>query len=608
MNRLTKLATSFLFLVSLSVTFVTASPKVEVSGELKKWHKISLTMSGPETSEMADVNPFMNYRLNATFTHKQSGRTFVVPGYYAADGNAKQSAAVSGDKWRVHFVADAEGEWSYSIDFRKDNFIAVRARANAGKSAGFFDGAEGTFSVAASDKSGRDNRGKGFLRYDGTRYLKFAENNEIFLKVGPDSPENFLSYADFDGTQHRDGHRDNLTKSWESHLSDWKEGDPTWRDGKGKAIIGAINYLASKGLNSFSFLTMNIAGDDQNVFPYVDYDTYDRFDCSKLDQWEVVFEHGDRLGMFMHFKLMEVENQGLLDNGGVGALTQLYYREMMARFGHHLAMNWNICEEGGDWEKYGVHKTAPMETQQRLAAAQYFHDFDPYKHHIVIHNGESYSNILGPDSKYTGASLQTTQADFSLVHKWVKMWLDRSKQAGKQWAVACDEPGDPTHALIPDAEDAEHNLARLNGLWGAFMAGAWGTEWYFGYAHPQSDLSCQDYRSRDLFWDQCRYLHDFFLMNELALGDSESMDSMVGEGDYCLGVDGQYYIVFLRSGSGEIDLTKSDNKYSVMWYNPRSGGKMQSGKGRTIKGGKVVKLAGAPSDSDRDWVVLLRKI
>ena len=33
-----------------------------------------------------------------------------------------------------------------------------------------------------------------------------------------------------------------------------------------RTIIGAVNYLASKGMNAFSFLTNNIGGDDQKCF------------------------------------------------------------------------------------------------------------------------------------------------------------------------------------------------------------------------------------------------------------------------------------------------------------------------------------------------------
>ena len=60
-------------------------------------------------------------------------------------------------------------------------------------------------------------------------------------------------------------------------------------------MIGAINYLAGQGLNVFSFLTMNIEGDDRTVFPYTSYDERERIDCSRMDQWETVFEHGDRM-------------------------------------------------------------------------------------------------------------------------------------------------------------------------------------------------------------------------------------------------------------------------------------------------------------------------
>jgi hypothetical protein len=444
------------------------------------------------------------------------------------------------------------------------------------------------------------------LQYDGTRYLKFAETGKPMLKVGPDAPENFLAYADFDGTFHNDGHKDDLVKTWEAHLPHWNEGDPTWQNGKGKAMIGAVNYLASKGMNAFSFLTNNIVGDDQNVFPYVDYDRFDRFDCSKLDQWEVVFDHAEKMGMFLHFKTLEAENQGLLDNGAIGANTKLYYRELMARFGHHLALNWNIGEEIGDW--VANPQTPPLFTAQRLAAAQYFFDHDPYHHHVVIHNGMPFNDILGPDSKYSGISLQTNQPDFSRVHAQTLKWINLSKEAGKQWAVAVDEPGDAQHSLLPDAEDPEHNNARINGLWGAFMAGGWGTEWYFGYKHAHSDLTCQDFASRDLWWDQCKYVLDFFEGNKIPFWETENQDELVSEGDYCLAKSGELYIVFLKKGSGSINLNGAEGSFGVKWFDPRNGGELQKGNLKKANGGNLVDLQGAPSDPEKDWVLLLEKL
>jgi hypothetical protein len=71
---------------------------------------------------------------------------------------------------------------------------------------------------------------------------------------------------------------------------------------KGKRIIGAVNYLASAGANAFSFLTYNYGGDGSDVWPLANPTTRDRYDVSKLDQWEVLFSHADALGMFLHFK------------------------------------------------------------------------------------------------------------------------------------------------------------------------------------------------------------------------------------------------------------------------------------------------------------------
>ena len=580
--------------------------KPEITGELKKWHKITLTFDGPKTSETDKLNPFMNYRFDVYFTHQESGKTFKVPGYFAADGNAGETSATSGNKWRVHFAPEEIGTWNYKVDFRVGNWQAVSEKKDSGKSAGFMDGAEGSFVIEKSDKTGKDNRTKGRLQYDGTRYLKYAETGKPMLKVGPDSPENFLAYADFDGTFHNDGHKDNLVKTWEAHLKDWKEGDPTWQNGKGKAMIGAVNYLASKGMNVFSFLTLNIKGDDQNVFPFIDYNTYDRYDCSKLDQWEVIFEHAEKHGMFLHFKLLEQECQGLLDNGAIGAYTRLYYREILARFGHHLSLNWNIGEESGDWAK--DHQTPPMNTTQRLAAAEWFHQNDPYKHHIVIHNPPAFDDILGAESKYTGVSYQLGTQQFRNVHETVLKWLNNSKQAGRQWAISMDEPGGAQHALLPDVEDAQHDSARINSLWGSFLAGAWGNEFYFGYDHPHSDLTCQDFRTRDLFWNQCKHLLDFFEGNKIDVTDTDNYTNLVQKGDYCLANPGKLYIVFLRNGSGTINLENQTGDFTIKWYDPRNGGKMQNGSLQSIKGGKIEKLGIAPSETKKDWVVLISGI
>ena len=598
----------FVALILTHAMPVTAQDSIQIDVQLKKWHKVTLTFKGPETSERAEYNPFLNYRLNVAFSHNETGSRYVVPGYFAADGNAANTSAKSGNKWRVHFAPGQEGEWNYEVSFRKGLYSAVSSDVETGESAGYMDGEEGSFVVGPTDKTGRDFRGKGRLQYVNEPYLRFAETGEYFLKSGADAPENLLAYADFDGTFHDDGHEDQLVKTWEPHVQDWQEGDPTWQGNKGKGLIGALNYLASEGQNAISFLTLSIAGDDENVFPYVDRDTYDRFDVSKLAQWEVIFEHADSLGLFLHFKTQEAENQGLLDGGGMGATRRLYYRELIARFGHHLALNWNLGEENGEW---GNPETPPQFTQQRVAMARYFRAHDPYQHHVVIHNGVSFDDLLGPNTPLTGISLQTSRSDFSNIHPAVIEWRSRSEETGSGWAIAVDEPGDHRHSLIPDKDNPSHDNARKNALWGALLGGAWGIEWYFGYEHDHSDLTAEDWRSRDLFWDQARHALAFFDQNNIPFWKMESLDELAeGDTDYVFAQPGEYYVLYLKDG-GKAAVNVADNEaaYTASWYNPREGGQLTEGTVESSRESdtRVLSAGEPPSDPGHDWVVLIQK-
>lgn len=568
-----------------------------VTGEAKTWHKLTITFDGPAASEAGTPNPFLDYRLDVTFTN--GDKSYTVPGYFAGDGDAANSSATAGNKWRVHFAPDETGTWQYAVSFRQGPAIAVSDADTAGEAAGYMDASRGSFTVGPSDKEGRDFRGKGRLQYVGERYLQFAESGEYFLKAGADAPENLLAYSDFDGDFKADGQNDDLVKDWAPHVGDWKNGDPTWQDGKGKGLIGAINYLASKGMNAFSFLTMNIAGDDRNVFPYTSYDERYRFDVSKLDQWELIFEQADRLGLYLHFKTQESENQTLLDDGDMGVQRKLYYRELIARFSHHLALNWNLGEENGAWGA-----DAAQTTEQRRAMAQYFFDHDPYRHHIVIHNGQPFDDMLGDSSRITGLSVQTDQPDFSRVHGRVLYWLDRAETSGKPLVVAVDEPGDHLHSLLPDQEDPEHNDARKNALWGTLLAGGAGIEWYFGYEHPESDLTAQDWRSRDRMWDQCRIALEFFERNAIPFWEMQNADHLSSTKEsYVFGKEGEAYVVYLKHGEETtLNLENDQTTFELRWFNPKTG--EFAGDRVEVEGGERTQLS-PPSNTGDDWIVYL---
>ncbi len=570
---------------------------VPVQGELKEWHKLTLDFNGPATSESATPNPFTAYRLDVTFTHVGTGKIYLVPGYYAADGNAANSSASSGNVWRVHFAPDETGTWTYAASFRSGTDIATTSATGA--SAGFFDGDTGSFSIAETDKTGRDFRAKGRLLYVGKHHLRFAGTGDYFMKAGVDAPENLLAYADFDGGFKSDGAGDDLIKNWSPHVADWQSGDPVWQGSKGKGLIGAINYLAAEGLNAFSFLTMNINGDDKNVFPYVTSGDRTRLDVSRMDQWGIVFDHGTRNGMHLNFKTQEIENQNLLDGGDLGNQRILYYRELIARFGHNPGLNWNLGEE------------CTATTVRKKAWAQYFHDNDPYRHPIVIHNTTSvlHHEMMGDASKLTGFSLQLNASDFTDMFAMTKDYIDRSVAAGKPWVVACDEPGDSRYSLRPDNDPgSSHTDARKHALWGNIMAGGAGVEWYFGYALPNSDLTCQDFGSRDAFWPFCRYTLEFLENSNVPYENMKNQNSLVsGSGsnaNRCLAKTGDAYLVHLPSGgSATLNLSAAPGSFSVKWFNPRTGATVNRS---DVNGGSTISLGSPPDTATQDWVVLLR--
>jgi hypothetical protein len=552
---------------------------VLVTGARKKWHPVTLSFEGPHMPEAGEPNPFTDSRLNVAFSN--TGRTIVVPGYYATDGNALESGGQAGPVWRVHFTPDQEGVWEYRVSFRTGPNAAINPEEDAGQAAAF-DSVSGSIDIGPADPHAPGFLAKGVLRHVGQRYLQFAETKEYFIKGGADSPENFLAFADFDQTP--------PTHKFEPHASDWRFGDPAWHFTKGKNIIGALNYLSGKAMNSVYFITMNVEGDGKDVWPWTSKTERHRFDCSKLDQWEIVFSHMDRLGIMMHVVTQETENDQLLDGGELGPERRLYYRELIARFAHHPALVWNLGEENTN------------SPEQRRAFADYIRALDPYDHPIVIHTfpskrEEVYSDLLGY-AELDGPSLQLS--DMRETHGETLKWVNRSREAGRQWFVCLDEIGPASIGVKPDAEDPNHDDVRRYALWGNLMAGGAGCEWFF-----QSDIRSEDWRSRDRMWDLTRIALDFF-HKHLPFTEMRCQDRLVtGRNVWCLAKSGEVYAVYIPEG-GTTTLTIPEGAYSVDWYNPREGGPLIPG--QRLRGPGKPGLGNPPTEAEKDWVALVRRI
>ena len=619
-------------LAALTVVVPAAAGEVRVDGEPRQWHKVTVSIDGPSARESDDdPNPFTDYRLTVAFRHESGTPSYRVPGYFAADGDAGNTSADSGRVWRAHLAPDKPGNWTYAVSFRKGRGVALDD-STEGEPVADADGLSGSFRVEPTDKAAPDFRAKGRLEYSGGHYLRFAGTNEPFLKAGPDAPETLLGYRDFDGTSTRKV----PLKTWGPHVKDWRPGDPTWKDGKGKGLVGALNYLASKGCNAFSFLTYNVGGDGENVWPFTEPERKRHYDCSKLDQWQVVFDHAQARGLFAHFKLQEQENDdnrkhgnqeqdeaaevaAALDGGDLGPERTLYLRELVARFGYLLALNWNLGEEN------------TQSTEQQRAMAGYLRATDPYPHSIVVHTFPNrqdaiYPDLLGDRSTLTGASLQN---GWDVAHARTLKWVEASARSGRPWVVCNDEqnpaslgvPADPGYEgndgvardpKTPDAPGYTLDDIRKRTLWGTLTAGGAGVEYYFGYRLPQNDLVCEDFRSRERSWDYARialkFFHEHLPFTEMVNADALVGNPGHGEGRYGFAKSGEVYLIYLpEGGEADLDLSDASGTFRVHWFDPRRGGPLVEGDVLGVSGGGKAKLGAPPSDPGEDWVVLIRK-
>lgn len=595
MKALHKLPSS-LFIAFLSIFFFSNSQAqtLTVTGELKKWHPITITLDGPQASEDGNPNPFLDYRFEIHFS--LAAETITVPGYFAADGNASETGATSGNKWRVHFVPPESGNWTYRTSFRQGTDAALSTDPNAGSSLAPYDNIFQTMQIEETDKGGVDFRGKGILRYVGEHYLQF-DNGEYYIKGGADSPENFLGYVEFDQTYNLAGV--DYTKTYTPHVGDWQNGDPSWQNGKGKGIIGAVNYLASEGINSVYFITLNINGDTQDVWMYNDPSNRTRYDVSKLDQWNIVFDHMVEKGIVLHVLTQETENELLLDGGNLGNERKSYYRELVARFGYHNGLVWNLGEENDE-----------NTDAQRKAFADYIRAFDAYDHPIVIHTlPGQWNQVYGPLLNYPSFEGSSLQIGVPEDAHWLTLdWLNQSANSGKKWYVTIDEAGPWQDGATPDGPDNNHWQVRREVLWGNLMAGGAGVEWYFGFNHPHGDFTLEDFRSRDNFWDFTRYALEFF-NTYLPFTEMTSNDDLASNtSSYVLAKEDELYAVYLKwGGTTTLNLNGSTKTYTVQWFNPRTGGSLVNGTVAEVTGPGTVSIGQPNSDQSEDWVALVKE-
>ena len=594
----------------------------------------TLCLTGPAVSESDARNPFLHYRMDVEVDGPEG--SYTVPGYFAADGDAANSGARGGDQWCARLRGFAPGVYTYAATLLSGDSVALRQNLldaaggdaasttpetdalGAAGAVGSATGAVAALETLAGAEVLAEARGQisvtaptdgtavdGWLRYDTSGFPRFSQSGRYFLKTGTNSPENFLAYSGFDGTYSYDTAKANYVRPYAPHERDARAGDETWGEGRGTGIVGALNYLASIGVNGVYALTNNINGDARDVWPFVSHDTLDRYDVSKLAQWDLVIGAAQARGIHWQFLTQEAENETMLDGGDTGPLRRLYYRELVARFGHHANITWNLGEENGrtPWNEDPFQSDA-----QRAQMVAWFEANDPYRHPVVIHtlpDPAIQNGVLRPllgRADLDGLSLQIHHPD--QVHATVTERRVQSDSAGRRWMLSMDEIGPWYSGSLSDATDPAHDTLRRGLIWGALTAGCYGVEFYYGWHTDQHDLNADDFRTREGLYGQATAARE--LLEALPFHTLRPADERVTEG-WCLS-DGEWlYVVYLpEGGDAELQLGALDpNKahYETRWHEPKTGAVVAVDSTSYPDNGRYPLRA---PDAAQDWVAVVR--
>lgn len=582
-----------------------------VSGAQQVWQPMAVTVLGPQTHETNNSpNPFLDIRLDVTFTGP-SGQSYRVPGFYNGDGQGNGQ----GREWRVNFTPDAPGQWQYQVRFRQGEKIAVSETPSGTPLAD--DGATGHFTVAERDVLAPGFYSAGRLEYVGKHYLKLRDGG-YWIKGGANSPENWLGYRGFDATPQ-------ALHRFQPHRQHWRQGDPNWdspdtpEKDDGKGIIGAMNYLASQHVNSMYFLPMNIGGDGKDTWPFAGNINPNgsskndnlHYDISKLAQWQMVFEHAQRLGMMLHFVLneRERENKHELDNGTLGVERKLFYREMVARFAHHNALQWNMSEEYQEVPNSNLFSASTIK-----AFADHLSGLDPYNHPMTVHplgdpnNADKERQAIVPFLGNKNFDLTSMQYDhkYKNLGQEVSFFRQRSTEAGRPWVVNLDEIASPL-------DDVSFDALRRHTIWDVYLAGG-NLEWYMrGPKGRRLDFHLEDFRPFEPLWQFTWYARKFLKRLPVALMKpddgllSGEQVEFYGQGSV-YAQRGEVYAVYLPDtdeNGGRLDLSDAGGTLLKQWYNPRTGAFV--GEVEKITGGGQHALGFPPVRDNKDWAVVISR-
>ena len=561
-----------------------------LGGARTAYRSVTLDVAGPPSSETDTApDPFLDVRLDVTFT-SPSGIAHRVPGFFAGDGLGRGT----GNVWRARFSPHEPGLWRWSVDFDAGDGVAVGDAPGRPLEE---DGADGTFEVGPPDPHAPGFAGTGRLEHVGEHRLRTADG-AWWIGGGVDVP-GLLDHAGLDGAAPG-------ARRYAAHAGDWREGDPDFRNEAtgtdGRGLVGAIGYLAGRGVNSIRFAPA----------PADPADGAHR-DVSRLFQRGLVLEHMQAKGVAARIVLDGHDGHdgaGRADGDGPDAADRLRLRELVARLGHLNGLVWSI-DSGSDGD-------APRDA----ALARRLRALDAAGHPIEVRAPtEAPEARRGPLVGLSELDATSVRAGAGSAGELVRTWRDRSAEAGRKWAITVD--GGRPDGAVAGAPDPD--ATRREVLYPAYFGGAdVGIVVDGAGPSPDGDARVEDFRTRESAYRWARVAREFvrtYLPSGRAVPDDAALAG--GDpGDRVLSVPGEVHALYLPTGRGARELVTDRRpagvgdpaaagvdaaavRWEIAWFDPRAG--RFEGE-RRVAPGPAIALGEPPSAVDEDWVVLVRRV
>jgi hypothetical protein len=503
------------------------------------WGRFETQVSNPRHY----VNPFTDVALNATFT-SPAGRPVKFFGYYDGDGQGHQDGSV----WRLRFMPDEPGTWSYTCSFS--------------------DGAPGARGTFVCTRSGAlpgplrvdPQNHRGWVFADGSHFWPRAYTAPELFVAGNDQHRKYWLDTFF-GAKHRfnlcNANLLNFVGSGE--VLNW-QGTPYQAPDPARAG----QYVAISG---------------NGLFPFLYSGPRPRFDGGSNVDWlrpsiacwanvdQVLQEmEARRVVWFNHWGMIGWDWSG---NGRLlvpSPARQAVLRYWVARLAPYWNTTWNLA---GEWDEL----LTPAEFDDLGVLLR---QADPWHHPLSAH-------ALG------------TTAD----RPWIDFRIEQFSAGTSADAVAnarraaADDAGKPVFAFETSWEATPGKLTPdqvRRGAWGSVMGGA-----FYLYAECfEPTLTWGDGGA----FPYVEIMHDFFA--GLPYWRLEPAQALVNAGSLCLADRGHVYVIYRPAGGDTtLDLSAAAGSFRSEWMNPRTGARLP---GASIQGGAVRALRAPGAE---DWVLLV---